>query len=286
MAKASPFAAAEKALRAHALSYPEAQEEFPWGERVVKVKGKIFVFLGRPDGELSLSVKLPGSATLALDLPFASPTAYGLGKSGWVTARFAPGDDPPLPVLRQWIDESYRAVAPKRLVAQLSPAPRAAAGDEPRGRASRPAKRAAAAAGARPHSRPGTGTVNSRPDPGEPPELESLLGARHAVYRELLSRFGSLAREWKVYSRKAGPSLRLKRAERAILYVQPGPGTLQATVVLGEKAVEQALASRLPARLRKAIEDARPYVEGRPVRVDLRSAADIGDVETLVGFKG
>ena len=29
-----------------ALSYPGAHEEFPWGERVVKVKGKVFVFLG------------------------------------------------------------------------------------------------------------------------------------------------------------------------------------------------------------------------------------------------
>ena len=76
------------------------------------------MFLGRPEGGgLGLSVKLPGSATLALDLPFASPTGYGLGKSGWVTARFGPRQKPPLDLLRQWIDESYRAVAPKKLVA-------------------------------------------------------------------------------------------------------------------------------------------------------------------------
>ena len=33
---------------------------------------------------------------MALLLPFATPTGYGLGKSGWVSARFAPSDDPPL----------------------------------------------------------------------------------------------------------------------------------------------------------------------------------------------
>jgi predicted DNA-binding protein (MmcQ/YjbR family) len=110
----------EAVLRAHALSYPEAHEEFPWGEPVVKVRGKVFVFFGRPEeGGLGLSVKLPGSATLALDLPFASPTAYGLGRSGWVTARFPPREGPPVELLKRWIDESYRAVAPKRLVAQL-----------------------------------------------------------------------------------------------------------------------------------------------------------------------
>ena len=42
-------------LRAHALSLPGTTEEFPWGERVVKVRGKVFVFLGR-DEDLALSV--------------------------------------------------------------------------------------------------------------------------------------------------------------------------------------------------------------------------------------
>jgi predicted DNA-binding protein (MmcQ/YjbR family) len=105
-------------LRDLALSYPGAHEEFPWGERVVKVKGKVFVFLGRED-PIGLSVKLPQSGLMALALPFASPTGYGLGKAGWVTAQFEPREKPPVDVLKAWIDESYRAVAPKKLVAEL-----------------------------------------------------------------------------------------------------------------------------------------------------------------------
>lgn len=89
----------------------------------MKVRGKVFLFLGRPEGGLTLSVKLPGSASFALGLPFAEPTAYGLGKSGWVTARFGPREKPPVELLKQWIDESYRAVAPKKLAA--GPEPRA-----------------------------------------------------------------------------------------------------------------------------------------------------------------
>jgi predicted DNA-binding protein (MmcQ/YjbR family) len=122
---------AEAALRKHALSYPEAHEDFPWGERVVKVKGKVFLFLGKHEQMLGLSVKLPGSASFALGLPFASPTAYGLGKSGWVTARFALREKPPVDLLKQWIDESYRAVAPKRLIASL---------DAPSGRPAAPTR--------------------------------------------------------------------------------------------------------------------------------------------------
>ena len=119
---------AKAALRAFALGYPGAREEFPWGERVIKVGKKVFVFLGMPDGdELGLSVKLPESGPMALLLPFAKPTGYGLGKSGWVSAHFAASDDPPLGMLREWIDESYRAVAPKTMAAKHASARRSAA---------------------------------------------------------------------------------------------------------------------------------------------------------------
>ena len=108
-------------LRKFALGYPEATEDMPWGHHAIKVKGKSFVFLAADAESFSLSAKLPSSAGVAVKLPFASPTEYGLGRSGWVTARFPRGARVPLDVLRLWIDESYRAVAPKRLVAQLSP---------------------------------------------------------------------------------------------------------------------------------------------------------------------
>jgi predicted DNA-binding protein (MmcQ/YjbR family) len=112
----------ETVLRAFALSYPGAYEDFPWGERVIKVGKKVFVFLATTSDGLHMSVKLPRSALLALSLPFASPTGYNLGRSGWVTARFSPREHAPLAVLQQWIDESYRAVAPKRFVTRLSEA--------------------------------------------------------------------------------------------------------------------------------------------------------------------
>ena len=61
----------ELQLRAAALAYPEAAEEFPWGERVIKVRGKIFLFLGAVEGRLRLSVKLPQSFLDALTVPGA-----------------------------------------------------------------------------------------------------------------------------------------------------------------------------------------------------------------------
>jgi len=122
MAAPSQASRARAHLLKFALAYPGAFPDSPWGEKVVKVGRKIFVFLGRSGGELQVTVKLPRSGMLALGLPFVSPTGYGLGKSGWVTATFRKSARPPIPMLKQWIDESYRTVAPTKLVKQVPPA--------------------------------------------------------------------------------------------------------------------------------------------------------------------
>jgi predicted DNA-binding protein (MmcQ/YjbR family) len=116
--------AAEKKLRAHGLAKPQAYEEFPWGDRALKVAKKMFAIMNC-DAEhgLSLTVKLGALSDEALQLPFAEPTGYGLGKSGWVTARFGRGAEPPVGILCDWIDESYALVAPKK-IARSSAGPR------------------------------------------------------------------------------------------------------------------------------------------------------------------
>jgi len=122
MASGSRLVAAAAELQAVALALPEAWEDYPWDERVVKVRKKIFLFLTKDDDlddMLHVGVKLPDSAEEALTFGFAEPTGYGLGRAGWVSARFTPKDRPPVDILSDWVDESYRAVAPKALVAQL-----------------------------------------------------------------------------------------------------------------------------------------------------------------------
>ena len=114
----TPKAALAK-IRKHALGYPEAVEDSPWGDQVIKVKGKIFVFLGADKDGLGIGVKLPQTHELALTLPYVKPTPYGLGKAGWVSARIPAGKRIDLELLLDWVDESYRAVAPKTLVKRL-----------------------------------------------------------------------------------------------------------------------------------------------------------------------
>ena len=101
-------------LRERALAYPGAWEDHPWGDTVVKVGKKIFAMLG----ETTVTLKLPESGDAALSVPGAAPTGYGLGKAGWVTIPVDAGV-PPFEIWCDWLEESYRAIAPKRLTAEL-----------------------------------------------------------------------------------------------------------------------------------------------------------------------
>jgi predicted DNA-binding protein (MmcQ/YjbR family) len=107
-------------LRKMALAYPETYEDHPWGETAIKIRpqGKVFIFIATHDDAVSFSVKLPNSRDMAVDLPWAEPTHYGMGKYGWVTGRVKP-KDAPMELITAWMDESFRAVAPKKLVKQL-----------------------------------------------------------------------------------------------------------------------------------------------------------------------
>src|SRR5688500_3595477 len=116
----------EKDLRAFSLAFPGATEGFPWEHRGFKVSKKIFAFLDFKEGVASLTVKLPKSRKAVLKQGFAEPTGYGMGKHGWVSWKWEAGE---LPVenARAWIEESYRAIAPKKLAKLLDGGERAPA---------------------------------------------------------------------------------------------------------------------------------------------------------------
>lgn len=108
-----------EALRRHGLGFPDVVEDHPWGHTALKVRNKTFVFLVETDGALSLTVKLPVSRDFALVFDFAAPAGYGLGRSGWIACQFSAGEEVDLDLMKRWLAESYRAVAPKKLAASL-----------------------------------------------------------------------------------------------------------------------------------------------------------------------
>ncbi|HEY0880273.1 MAG TPA: MmcQ/YjbR family DNA-binding protein [Archangium sp.] len=108
-------------VRSLCEKYPGWEKAFLFGDHeVYRVNKKVYVWLG--DGEKGgtyVSVKLKDTQGAALMLPFVKPAAYGMAKYGWINADFPKGKIPS-DLVAQWIEESYRHTAPKKLLKQLA----------------------------------------------------------------------------------------------------------------------------------------------------------------------
>jgi hypothetical protein len=55
-------------------------------------------------------------------------------------------------------------------------------------------------------------------------------------------------------------------------------GTFRASLALGERAVKLAETSKLPASLRRMIDEADQYSEGKAIRIEVRQTKDLDTV--------
>lgn len=109
-------------VRAFALTLPGSAEEFPWGRASSRSARRSSSSSAPHDGShppgINVKLKDPQLHEHALSVPGAQPSGYGLGGAGWVSVPLT-GDAPAVEVLCDWVEESYRVVAPKRLVTEL-----------------------------------------------------------------------------------------------------------------------------------------------------------------------
>jgi len=120
-------------------------------------------------------------------------------------------------------------------------------------------------------------------------DLAATLGSTYVFWNELKKviavKFAPLSIEWGFTSKKTGWGLRLRREKRTILYMTPCKGYFLVSLALGEKAVKAAHESDLPVSILKIIDNAKRHVEGRGVRLEVRSAEDVRSVEKLAAIK-
>ena len=120
-------------------------------------------------------------------------------------------------------------------------------------------------------------------------ELARALKGSFVFWNELKKRIAStftpLTFEWGFTSKTTGWGLRLKHKERIILYMTPCEGHFLASFALGEKAVQAAHEANLPSSIVKILDSARKYAEGRGVRLKVKSARDVRNIEKLAVVK-
>ena len=109
-------------LRRICLALPEATEQETWESATFRVRGKIFAMTSgdetRSEVWCKAGIGVQAMLIAADARRFFSPPY--VGPKGWIGIRF--DDETDWEEVSDLIEESYRLVAPKRLIAQL-PAP-------------------------------------------------------------------------------------------------------------------------------------------------------------------
>ena len=91
--------------------------------------------------------------------------------------------------------------------------------------------------------------------------------------------------EWKSSSPKYGWSLVLKRKKRNIIYLSPCKDCFRVSLVLGDRAINEAAIAPLSLKTRKALKEAPHYAEGTGLRLIVTEGEDLEDIETLTTIK-
>jgi predicted DNA-binding protein (MmcQ/YjbR family) len=111
-------------MRAICLPLPEAEESEAFDAPTFKIRNKNFAMLHQPDGRTSVWCKATMEAQQALI--HSEPKRYYsppyVGHKGWVAAWLDADVDPDWEEIDEIITESYRLIAPKRLVKAMDEA--------------------------------------------------------------------------------------------------------------------------------------------------------------------
>ena len=96
---------------------------------------------------------------------------------------------------------------------------------------------------------------------------------------------GPVVEEWKYYGAKYGWTLKTLRQKRNLFFFTPCQGYFRVSFAFGDKAVAAIEASGLPAAMIAEIKNAKNYVEGRGLRIEVRVKSDVEHVKKLIAIK-
>ena len=120
-------------------------------------------------------------------------------------------------------------------------------------------------------------------------ELKATLGKGFVLWSEIVRVVEEACTPidpcWKPYKADFGRMCLLQHKKRTLLYITRDKATVWIAIVLGDRAYQLAMASSLPAAIKKKFSGARPYAEGRGIRFTVDSLKDIPTIAKLLEIK-
>lgn len=120
-------------------------------------------------------------------------------------------------------------------------------------------------------------------------EVRAALGPAVAAWMALIEHvtrtYPPASHAWNFAGARYGWSLRLRQAERVVLYLIPQRGRFLVGIVLGASAVAASREADLPADVRRTIAEAPRHSEGTGVRLAVSSEDELAAITALAALK-
>lgn len=124
--------------------------------------------------------------------------------------------------------------------------------------------------------------------PGEA-ELKSALSKTFPCWKTIeeftLKAEPSAKGDWHFSGAKFGWSFRISDKKRVIIYLLPRDKFFKCAFVFGGKAYEAVMASDASDEIKNELKAAKPYAEGRGIRIEVKSKTILSDIKKLVKIK-
>lgn len=122
-----------------------------------------------------------------------------------------------------------------------------------------------------------------------PEELEKAIDSTTQIWHEIEvyahKKYPKATDEWNYPGKNYGWSFRVKDKKRAIVYLLPREGYFKVAFMFGQKAFDIIMASDIDSAIKKELANAKVYVEGRGIRIDVKDVSIIKDVRKLIDIK-
>jgi hypothetical protein len=120
-------------------------------------------------------------------------------------------------------------------------------------------------------------------------QLQEALGETYAYWQIFAEHTKKLypeaTEEWSFTSEKFGWSFRIKDKKRVIIYLLPRDKFFKVAFVFGQKATDSVLESQVSESIKSELSAAKPYAEGRGIRIDITNATLLNDIKLLINIK-
>jgi len=120
-------------------------------------------------------------------------------------------------------------------------------------------------------------------------EINDILG-KTGIFWDDIKKFikneiGEINEEWKFYMKKTGWQMKTMLKKRNLFFFTPYKEFFRITFVFGDKAVAVIKESNLPEDIITTLINAKKYMEGRGLTIEVKNQTDTENVKKLIKIK-